>query len=107
MSNVKRLQIDISEKSFERLKALKEKSDASSYAEVTNKAYRVYDFLLMLCEMVRTSNLLTKRAMRLWLSSSKFRIKGLNLLFKRNVLEREKAALPGGFFMPVDHLHLP
>lgn len=46
MSNVKRLQIDISEKSFERLKSLKEKSDASSYAEVTNKAYRVYDFFV-------------------------------------------------------------
>ena len=46
MSNVKRLQIDISESSFERLKSLKEKSDASSYTEVTNKAYRVYDFFV-------------------------------------------------------------
>lgn len=44
--SVKRLQIDISENSFERLKSLKDKSDASSYAEVTNKAYRVYDFFV-------------------------------------------------------------
>lgn len=46
MATVKRLQIDISEQSFERLKRLKENSEASSYAEVTNKAYRVYDFFI-------------------------------------------------------------
>lgn len=46
MATVKRLQIDISEQSFERLKRLKENSDASSYAEVTNKAYRVYEFFV-------------------------------------------------------------
>lgn len=46
MATVKRLQIDISEQSFERLKRLKENSDASSYAEVTNKAYRVYEFFI-------------------------------------------------------------
>lgn len=44
--SVKRLQIDISESSFDRLKSLKEKTDASSYAEVTNKAYRIYDFFV-------------------------------------------------------------
>lgn len=44
--SVKRLQIDITEKSFNRLKKLKEKSDATSYADVTNKAYRVYDFFI-------------------------------------------------------------
>ncbi|EAM2843491.1 hypothetical protein OA44_23515 [Enterobacter cloacae] len=43
---MKRLQIDISEQSFERLKRLKENSEASSYAEVTNKAYRVYEFFI-------------------------------------------------------------
>ncbi|QLK63927.1 hypothetical protein GE278_24330 (plasmid) [Enterobacteriaceae bacterium Kacie_13] len=46
MATVKRLQIDISEQSFERLKKLKDNSDASSYAEVTNKAYRVYEFFV-------------------------------------------------------------
>ncbi|MFJ5451397.1 MULTISPECIES: hypothetical protein [Pectobacterium] len=46
MATVKRLQIDISEQSFERLKRLKENSEASSYAEVTNKAYRVYEFFI-------------------------------------------------------------
>ncbi|HHF8267393.1 TPA: hypothetical protein ACPT6S_005801 [Klebsiella pneumoniae] len=46
MATVKRLQIDISEQSFERLKRIKESSDASSYAEVTNKAYRVYEFFV-------------------------------------------------------------
>lgn len=44
--SVKRLQIDITENSFNRLKKLKEKSDATSYADVTNKAYRVYDFFI-------------------------------------------------------------
>jgi len=46
MATVKRLQIDISEQSFDRLKRLKENSEASSYAEVTNKAYRVYEFFI-------------------------------------------------------------
>ncbi|EKS6306115.1 hypothetical protein [Enterobacter cloacae] len=46
MATMKRLQIDISEQSFERLKRLKENSEASSYAEVTNKAYRVYEFFI-------------------------------------------------------------
>lgn len=46
MATVKRLQIDISEQSFERLKRLKESSDSSSYADVTNKAYRVYEFFV-------------------------------------------------------------
>ena len=46
MATMKRLQIDISEQSFERLKRLKENSEASSYAEVTNKTYRVYEFFI-------------------------------------------------------------
>lgn len=46
MATVKRLQIDISEQSFERLKKLKDTSEATSYAEVTNKAYKVYEFFL-------------------------------------------------------------
>lgn len=42
----KRLQIDISEDSFTRLKDLKKKSDSSSYGDVTSKAYKLYEFLL-------------------------------------------------------------
>lgn len=42
----KRLQIDISEEAFTRLKALKEKTDSSSYGDVTSKAYRLYEYLL-------------------------------------------------------------
>lgn len=44
--SIKRLQIDVSESSFERLKSLKERTEASSYAEVTSKAYRLYDFFV-------------------------------------------------------------
>lgn len=43
---MKRLQIDISQDSFERLKELKEKTEASSYADVTSKAYKLYEFFL-------------------------------------------------------------
>lgn len=42
----KRLQIDLSEESFARLEALKEKSEASSYGEVTSKAFKLYEFLI-------------------------------------------------------------
>ncbi|WP_318476538.1 hypothetical protein [Photobacterium leiognathi] len=45
MSKAKRLQFDISEPSFERLKKLKEDTSASSYGEVTNKAYKIYEFI--------------------------------------------------------------
>lgn len=41
---VKRLQIDVSEMAFERLKGLKEKTDASSYADVTNRALKLYEY---------------------------------------------------------------
>lgn len=40
----KRLQIDISLESFERLKNLKDKTDSSSYADVTQKAFKVLEY---------------------------------------------------------------
>jgi len=46
----KRLQIDISAEGFERLKSLKEKTEASSYADVTCKAYRLYEYILKAIE---------------------------------------------------------
>ncbi|PSB77902.1 hypothetical protein [Photobacterium damselae] len=45
MSKAKRLQFDISDSSFERLKKLKNDTGASSYGEVTNKAYKIYEFI--------------------------------------------------------------
>lgn len=42
MSNVKRVQFDLPEKSMERLQDLKEKTEASSYAEVMKNALRLY-----------------------------------------------------------------
>lgn len=44
--DVKRLQIDISLKGFERLKAIKEKTDSPSFADVTNKALKLYEYIL-------------------------------------------------------------
>ena len=46
MATVKRLQMDISMQSFDRLKELKEKTGASSYAEVTNKSYKMYEYFM-------------------------------------------------------------
>ena len=46
MTTVKRLQIDVSMQSFERLKNLKEQTGASSYAEVTNKSYKMYEYFM-------------------------------------------------------------
>jgi hypothetical protein len=46
----KRLQIGISGEGFERLKRLKEKTDSSSYADVTSKAYRLYEYFLTALE---------------------------------------------------------
>jgi IS1 family transposase len=41
-----RVQMELSEKSLQRLKALKEKTEASSYAEVTKNAYRIYEKMI-------------------------------------------------------------
>lgn len=45
MTASKRLQFDISGPSFEKLKKLKEETDASSYGEVTSRAYKIYDYI--------------------------------------------------------------
>jgi hypothetical protein len=42
----KRVQMDLSEKSFERLTQLKEKMEASSYAEVMKDALRLLEYLV-------------------------------------------------------------
>lgn len=43
MSNLKRVQLDMPEKSMARLQALKIKTEASSYAEVVKNALRLYE----------------------------------------------------------------
>ena len=42
--------MELPSSSIERLKSLKEKTEASSYAEVTKSAYRLYDWLIDLSE---------------------------------------------------------
>lgn len=59
MSNVKRIQMDLPEKSLARLQELKSKTEASSYAEVIKNALRLYDAVIAESEagnsfMVRT-----------------------------------------------------
>ena len=41
-----RVQMDLTEKSFERLKGLKDKTEAGSYSEVMRDALRLYEFVL-------------------------------------------------------------
>ena len=41
-----RVQMDLTEKSLERLKDLKSKAEASSYGEVMKDALRVYEYIL-------------------------------------------------------------
>jgi hypothetical protein len=43
---VRRVQMDLSERAFERLKSLKEKVDAASYTEVLKDALRLYEYIL-------------------------------------------------------------
>ncbi|AFC21469.1 hypothetical protein GAP32_021 [Cronobacter phage vB_CsaM_GAP32] len=43
---MKRLQIDVSEQAFNQLKELKGKCESASYADVTQKAYKVLDFFM-------------------------------------------------------------
>lgn len=42
--------MELPQVAIQRLKALKEKTEASSYAEVTKNAYRLYDMLIALQE---------------------------------------------------------
>lgn len=43
-ATTKRLQVDISETAFSRLKELKERTDCGSYADVTSRALKLYEF---------------------------------------------------------------
>lgn len=45
-----RVQMELPQPSIERLKSLKEKTEAASYAEVTKNAYRLYDMLIEMQE---------------------------------------------------------
>jgi metal-responsive CopG/Arc/MetJ family transcriptional regulator len=46
MKGVKRVQLDLPEKSMQRLQDLKEKTESSSYAEVIKNALRLYDAVI-------------------------------------------------------------
>jgi metal-responsive CopG/Arc/MetJ family transcriptional regulator len=48
--NTTRVQIELPEASFERLNRLKEKTEASSYAEVLKNALRLYEALVLEAE---------------------------------------------------------
>ena len=45
-----RVQMELPPTAIERLKALKDKTEAASYAEVTKNAYRLYDMLIEMQE---------------------------------------------------------
>lgn len=49
-----RVQMELPPPAIERLKALKDKTEASSYAEVTKNAYRLYDLIIEMQEAGRT-----------------------------------------------------
>lgn len=49
-----RVQMELPPPAIERLKALKDKTEASSYAEVTKNAYRLYDMLIEMQESGRS-----------------------------------------------------
>lgn len=49
-----RVQMELPQPAIERLKALKDKTEASSYAEVTKNAYRLYDMLIEMQESGRS-----------------------------------------------------
>ncbi|HHI5025285.1 TPA: hypothetical protein ACP5VK_004376, partial [Vibrio parahaemolyticus] len=53
MSENKRLQMDVSIKTFESLKKLKESTGASSYGDVTARAYKLYEYV---CKQVEEDN---------------------------------------------------
>lgn len=54
MRDTTRVQIELPQASMERLKALKEKTEASSYAEVTKNAFRLYERIIELAESGHT-----------------------------------------------------
>lgn len=49
--SVKRVQLDLPEKAMGRLQELKEKTEASSYAEVIKNALRLYEAIIAEAEM--------------------------------------------------------
>lgn len=49
-----RVQMELPPPAIERLKALKDKTEAASYAEVTKNAYRLYDMLIEMQEEGRS-----------------------------------------------------
>jgi hypothetical protein len=57
---LKRIQMDLPEKSLARLQYLKEKTEASSYADVMKNALRLYDLLISEAEQGNTFQVLTK-----------------------------------------------
>ncbi len=46
--------MELPKQSFDRLKNLKQKTEASSYAEVTKNAYRLYEWIIQLHESGKT-----------------------------------------------------
>lgn len=49
-----RVQMELPPLAIERLKALKDKTEATSYAEVTKNAYRLYDMIIEMQESGRS-----------------------------------------------------
>jgi hypothetical protein len=54
MRDTTRVQIELPQASMERLKALKDKTEASSYAEVTKNAFKLYERMIELAEAGHT-----------------------------------------------------
>jgi hypothetical protein len=50
MRETTRVQIELPPTSMDRLKALKDKTEASSYAEVTKNAFKLYERMIELAE---------------------------------------------------------
>lgn len=50
MRETTRVQIELPPASMERLKALKDKTEATSYAEVTKNAFKLYERMMELAE---------------------------------------------------------
>jgi hypothetical protein len=50
MRETTRVQIELPPASMERLKSLKDKTEASSYAEVTKNAFKLYERMIELAE---------------------------------------------------------
>ena len=46
MKSTTRVQMELPERSISRLKHLKDKTEAASYAEVTKNAYRLYEMMI-------------------------------------------------------------